>query len=179
MNKTLKIIINGPPGAGKDTFVSFVQKYIPETANLSSIDESKEILKLMGWNGKKTLQARQALSDLKMLWSRFNDGPFLNTVDAANQFEREGMKIVFIHCREHSEILRFEKVFWPFCITIYLFRPGNTEQEADIPQVMREIKYDFRILNYGGLKDLEESARYFSEQLELVWEGLQDAQARH
>ena len=57
-----KIFIqNSVGGSGKDTFASFLNKYIP-THKYSIVDLPKEAAKVLGWDGGKTERDRKFLS---------------------------------------------------------------------------------------------------------------------
>lgn len=72
------VIVNGVAGSGKDKFVSYVKKLSDfKVENLSSIDRVKQIAEsCFGWNGKKNDESRKMLSEMKKVWTDFNNGPF-------------------------------------------------------------------------------------------------------
>ena len=64
------IIINGAAECGKDKFITYISDEIKElnVYNLSTIDPSKEALKILGWDGEtKNEETRQAMVDLKRI----------------------------------------------------------------------------------------------------------------
>ena len=57
------IIINGPPRAGKDTFVEMCEEAGARCFNLSTINYIKDLAEELGWDGTKTPKNRKFLSD--------------------------------------------------------------------------------------------------------------------
>lgn len=99
------VLINGPAGAGKDTFISMVSaiadiKYRFENVNISSIsavDRIKYAARTLGWDSKKDDESRAMLSDLK----DFADKHFNTTVkyiftviDGRDSYKARGVKYV-------------------------------------------------------------------------------------
>lgn len=118
MNKL--IIINGKPKSGKDQFVKFFKKHSNKKVNnLSTVDEVKKIAKKMGWNGEKDYKSRKLLSDLKKIWTEYNDGIFKNL---CNFIDNESDSITFIHSREPEEIKRFKEKYQDYCTTLLIKR---------------------------------------------------------
>ncbi len=72
------IIINGVARSGKDTFIDIFKSLNPNTINISSIDKVKELAREMGWDGTKDDKSRKFLSDLKDLWTDYNNNIFFN-----------------------------------------------------------------------------------------------------
>ena len=67
------VVINGAMTSGKDTFCEFCKDYRGNyIASISTVDYIKEIASNVGWDGKKTPEARKFLSDLKDLTTEFN-----------------------------------------------------------------------------------------------------------
>jgi len=73
------IIVNGSSGVGKDEFANLFKKnYQYKCYNWSTIDKVKKISEHnFGWNGDKTDEARKFLSEIKRIWTEFNNGPFI------------------------------------------------------------------------------------------------------
>lgn len=72
--KNIVVLINGPAGAGKDTFIEMAKlvarmKYDDEhftiIDSISAVDPIKDVARKLGWNGVKDETGRAALSDLK------------------------------------------------------------------------------------------------------------------
>ena len=109
------IIVNGSNNSGKDQFANFFKKhYEYKSVNWSTIDKVKKVSKRnFGWNGKKTDEARLFLSEIKRVWTNFNNGPFVDMTNKITKHysklennDKENM-IYFIHCREPHEIQKF------------------------------------------------------------------------
>ena len=109
MAKTV-VVINGSGGVGKDTLCDIIAtKY--KCQNESSIVPIKEIAtKYGGWEGQKDAKSRKFLSDLKLLFSDYNDLPFNYLMDKVKEFSEDSdTKILFVHIREPEEIRKFVK----------------------------------------------------------------------
>ena len=120
MNKWI-FIINGPAGAGKDTFIQAVTNALNEhthlyetVVNFSSIDKVKEIAKLIGWTGGKSERERKFLHELKMLSEEYYDLPFQSMKEVVNKFIDESNTssiFLFLHIREPENIARAAEAF--------------------------------------------------------------------
>lgn len=166
------VIINGCPwpSSGKDTFCKFCKDYRGNyVTSISTVDYIKVIAINVGWNGKKTPEARKFLSDLKDLTIEFTDFPFVSTVKRVNNFFRDieiscgnlNKAVIFIHSREPEEIERFKKEL--NAITLLIRRPEveNQEQSNHADANYLDYNYDYIIINDGTLDDLKEKARKF------------------
>ncbi len=105
MKKTA-FVINGSGGVGKDTLCALAAKHY-KTVNVSSIDPIKSIARENGWTGEKTNEARRFLSELKRVFTEYNQLPFTYTLDAYKKFLSSDDELFFVHIREGSEIERF------------------------------------------------------------------------
>ena len=104
--KKLVVVINGAGGVGKDTLCSFAaQEY--KVRNISSVDPIKELAKQAGWTGEKSDRARKMLSDLKRLFTEYNDLPLRYIREQYGQFLQSEEQVMFVHIREPEEIARF------------------------------------------------------------------------
>ena len=76
-------IINGAPRSGKDTLVDMFEEYLNmRLDNFSTVDFVKDIAaRYGGWDGRKTPKDRKFLSDLKDLFTEWNDIPFADVVE--------------------------------------------------------------------------------------------------
>lgn len=164
------VVINGAPTVGKDAFCEFCKDYRGNyIASISTVDYIKEIATNIGWDGKKTPEARKFLSDLKDLTTEFTDFPFVSTVKRVNNFFRDieiscgnlNKAVIFIHSREPEEIDRFKKEL--NAITLLIRRPEveNQEQSNHADSNYLDYKYDYTIVNDGTFDDLKEKARKF------------------
>lgn len=104
--KKLAIVINGGGGAGKDTLCDFAAKAF-KTVNVSSIDPIKKIAKENGWMGEKTPQARRFLSELKRVFTEYNDLPTKYALEKYKEFLSGDAQLFFVHIREANQIEAF------------------------------------------------------------------------
>ena len=112
--KKMVIIINGKGGSGKDTICDILNKHYPVT-NISTITKVKQAARLIfGWDGRTKSDAdRKFLSDLKDLWTKYNDGPFKYAYEQYKKFRDKPAtaynEIMVIHVREPEEIEKLKK----------------------------------------------------------------------
>jgi hypothetical protein len=173
------IVINGPPQAGKDKFVSIFENVSGyRVKNFSSIDKVKSVAEIcFGWNGKKEEKSRKFLSEMKRIWTEFNDGPYyyiLDKIEVDTKFSLERKKdldknIYFLHIREPKEIDKIKRKFEKNCITLLIrkdavdFIPDN---ESD--KNVEDYEYDFIIENSGKEDELTKEVKKFIKQLKKM-----------
>ncbi len=158
------VIINGTGGSGKDTFVCFTQKYA-QVINYSSIDNIKEIAKIIGWNGTKTEKDRKFLSDLKKLTTEYNDFAFHKVMEAYQEFLNSTYNIMFIHVREPEEITKIKKAIKKNVYTLLIKRTGLENINSNYSdKEIDNYKYDFYIMN-DNLEQLDKEALNFINKL--------------
>lgn len=104
--KKLVVVINGAGGVGKDTLCGFAAEEY-RVRNISSVDPIKELARMAGWEGEKTDRARKMLSDLKRLFTEYNDLPLRYIREQYEQFLKSDEQVMFVHIREPEEIARF------------------------------------------------------------------------
>lgn len=163
------IIINGSASVGKDQFANFFKKhYKHKSVNWSTIDKVKKVSKKhFGWNGKKTNEARLFLSEIKRVWSEFNNGPFedinnkiFNHYSKLNKKDRKNI-VYFIHCREPHEIKKFIEKYNDLCLTILLKRDNVEVPNNESDKNVMNFTYDYVIDNNGDKKLLKEQVLNF------------------
>lgn len=113
-------VINGKPTAGKDELIKRCRIVIKDhdiplhIHNVSSVDGVKEAAKILGWNGVKDDDSRNALSDLKVLSEKVWNGPnkYMQKYieDIPEQVLPEYTDIVFLHVREIENINAIVKI---------------------------------------------------------------------
>ena len=169
--KKLVIIINGKGGCGKDTICDILEKHYP-TKRISTITKVKQAARLMfGWKGGKNLKDRKFLSDLKDLWTDYNDGPFVYAIDQFQKFAEKPVaaynEIFIIHVREPSEIKkikdRINYIGTVPCVTLLIKSPRteSVEYGNDGDDLVNKYPYDFVYSNEAPLDVLEEHFMYF------------------
>ena len=107
--KKLVIVINGVGGVGKDTMCAFVAGAY-RVRNVSSVDPIKAMARMGGWDGDKSDKSRKMLSDLKMLFTQYNDLCLRYITGQYQQFLEGDEQVMFVHIREPEEIARFVAV---------------------------------------------------------------------
>ncbi len=167
------IVINGPAGAGKDTFVELCQEifnkiFHSEVFNFSSIIPVKRLAMEMGWDGVKDEKGRKFLADLKMLWASFNNGPTSYLLECASGVLAG---LVFLHVREPEEILKLKELI-PDVVLLHVDREGALELVNGADDRTLEINYDYYIDNNGDKDALKKICLDFimhllSEELNL------------
>lgn len=161
------VLVNGYPQqqSGKDTVVELTTTYLRDkyqVKNTSTIDEVKNIARMMGWDYNKDEKGRQFLADLKDAWTRYNNGANMkiyNDILEWEEFETLLPKeiILFVHVREPDSIQWFiDKVTEhniPIC-SLLVKRDGIKEFFNDADQNVTKFDYDITLLNQGTLESL-------------------------
>lgn len=158
------IVINGPAGIGKDSFVKEFSKY-RKTINFSSVDKVKEVAKIIGWTGAKLEKDRKFLSDLKALTTKYNDMSYVDTVEAIRKFKKSDNEYMFIHIREKEDI---ERIVKEFKATTLLIVKDNVEiiaSNVSDANIFEYEKYDYTI-KIDVLENLEKYVKDFIKVLE-------------
>lgn len=125
--KKLVIVINGAGGVGKDTLIGAVaEKYV--TRNISSVDPIKELARQAGWTGEKDNKSRKMLSDLKALFTEYNDLSLSYVKSQYEQFLKSDEQVLFVHIREPKEIARFVDTDPDHIKTLLITGPKSQER---------------------------------------------------
>lgn len=169
-------IVNGAPGCGKTSFEVFCKQAALKRGRLvemySTIDFVKDIAHKCGWDGKKTLENRKFLSDLKDLLTEWNDVPFKKTIEAVQSIESHWEiyevwheeNMIFIDCREPREIRRLCEQLNAKSILIRRETNENAEASNHADRDILNYNYDIIIDNNGTLAELEQKAEKFVEK---------------
>ena len=169
------VIVNGKPGVGKTIFESLCRNILGDAycEQRSTVDKVKEIAAQAGWKGTKELKDRKLLSDLKDLFTQYNDMPFEDVINWLDRWEDDlefyGVgnhpHIFFIDDREPEHIDRLKKRL--NAVTILIRRPGDEDTKVSnhADEKVFEYKYDWIINNNGTLDDLQKSAERFINSL--------------
>ena len=166
------IVINGTAETGKDKFVSFVKEITTELRikNYSSIDRVKQIAEIcFGWDGKKNDKSRRLLSEMKKVWSNFNDGPFDTIVDkididlkwSKNAGKDISKNIYFLHVREPEEISKVKKHYRFDCITLLIRKNVDFIPDNYSDKNVEKFDYDYIVDNNKSEKELKKRAEEF------------------
>ncbi len=153
------IIINGPGGCGKNTFIKICRLYLQNTDygnvySYSSIFPIKKYMVKNGmWDGKseKTEEVRKQMAGLKKQLISDGDKPLKYLFGCANKVNAG---LVFFHIREASEIEKvvksFKQKYNQNVYTIHLYRSSPTLKNFNsgvdlISQTMEYKNYDYFI----------------------------------
>lgn len=159
--------------SGKDLFVSLCQKHVSWCGNFSAIDFVKELAYQCGWDGTKTPENRAFLAQLKDLLIQWDDVPFkkikyelykYQLMITMFQFGTDNA-ICFVHCREPSEIRKFEERLG--ATTLLIRRPSveNDEQSNPADAMVLDYVYNYIVMNDGTEEELEKKAIEFLEDM--------------
>ena len=149
------IIINGGAGVGKDKVVKIFRDISGlRIKNFSSVDKVKNISEIcFGWNGKKNEKSRKFLSEIKRIWTEFNDGPnndILNKIDIDTKYCLEKNKdirknVYFLHIREPEEIAKIQKIYGDNCITLIIKKDVELHPNNSSDQNVNNYEYQYTI----------------------------------
>jgi hypothetical protein len=157
------VIINGFPSSGKDTVVKQCEVLRENVSNMSTVDYVKSVAKNCGWDGKKDDRGRRFLSDLKDAMTRYDDIPAKNIIENLKMLDGY---IVFIHCREPSEIASLKEMLG----ATTLFIKNDNVQKIETNHADSEVEdynYDYILDNSGSLGDLIMEADKFLRWLDV------------
>ena len=140
----------------------------------STVDRVKEIAAQVGWVGTKELKDRKFLSDLKDLFTEYNDMPFNDVCKYLEKWENtlkyykadDLPHLFFIDDREPEHIERLKKKL--NAITLLVRRPGDTTAETSnhADAEVFQYHYDCVIDNNGTVEDFKKDAKDF---IDLLW----------
>ena len=162
----LVIIINGKGGCGKDTICDILERHYP-TKRISTITKVKQAARLIfGWKGEKSLKDRKFLSDLKDLWTDYNDGPFVYAIDQFQKFAEKPVaaynEILIMHVREPREIKKIkDRIDYSGtvpCVTLLIKSPRteSVEYGNKSDDLVNKYPYDFLYNNAAPLNKVDE-----------------------
>lgn len=170
--------VNGQRGAGKTTFEDYCYALNPMYVKIySSINFVKEIAKKVGWDGNKTDKDRAFLGELKQLLINYNDAPFKDVCkyirlqhDWMEMRDLDPEKLIFfIDVRESDEIQKFvDKCGAETILVQRALETQNDLSAGDCAEDINNYKYDYYITNNGTLEDLEQCARKFMNEQNLI-----------
>ena len=146
--KPVVIIINGSGRTGKDTFCEYFSKFIPADV-VSSVTLVKKAFKiLVGEDVPKDEAMRKFLSDMKLAWTAYNDGPTKYMINKVKSCTRP---VIFLHIREPEEIdkIKTELQLMGYNVTTLLMRNKNVNKiESNMADLnVENYEYDTIINN--------------------------------
>lgn len=164
--KKLVIVINGAGGVGKDTLIGAVaEKY--GTRNISSVDPIKELARQAGWTGEKDDKSRKMLSDLKAIFTEYNDLSLAYIKSQYEQFLKSDEQVLFVHIREPEQIERFVETAPTRIKTLLVARLDEREYGNDSDDRVHEYSYDLHYSNHFSLELAKtDFLNYFDEWFE-------------
>ena len=161
MEKTV-IVINGAGGAGKDTLCGITARHY-DAVSVSSITPVKEIARRAGWNGVKNPKSRKLLSDLKRIFTEYNDLPGLYLSEEYAKFMNGPHELMFVHIREPREIEKFLSAVHCRKFTLLVKRNGGAGRPMgnDSDDGVEGYAYDRVYINNEPMDLLENSFMSF------------------
>lgn len=158
-------ILNGNQGSGKDAFKEALSKHA-RVLSISTVDTPKMIAKELGWNGEKTDENRNMLSDLKDWWTKYFDGSYEYVTDWLAYFlSGDDFDILTVDSREPEEIERLVNNFDFETILVERDSANHTASNHADSNVHEYDNYDYVIYNNGTLEDLDDLAKAFVENI--------------
>lgn len=174
MDRKLILIINGYPGAGKDTFADAVTGELSDLGwharSTSSIDPIRSMLRKEGIPvDKKGPEERKLLSDIKAAMNAYDRYADRMAMNLAVEFcGRPGDRAIFIHVREPDSI-HFMLSICPGNIlftTVFIDRPFESlNLSNDSDRGVEAYEYQFRFLNNDTKERFEQAAEVFAATL--------------
>ncbi len=172
------IIVNGVASSGKDKFVSFFKDISNgdlRVKNYSSIDRVKQIAEIcFNWNGKKNDKSRRLLSEMKRVWTNYNDGPF-NVINdkiltdlkhSEDKGKDTSVNIYFLHVREPDEILKVKKFYGEQdCVTLLIRKDVDFIPNNNSDKNVENFEYDYVVDNNKSEEELKIRAKEFLNYL--------------
>lgn len=170
MNRNIVVIINGAPKSGKDTFVRQCRDIDEQfnVTNLSLADHYKEyMVKNMGWDRRKTKEARNLLAALiEYDWSHNKcKNVIVEMCNAIRQKAEHKNKInvTFIHCRQPYIISHIidkctVALYGVEVHTLLVSRALTEFPTNDADRCVNDYNYDHVVYNDGTVEDLHDRA---------------------
>ena len=170
------VIVNGKPCVGKSTFERLCAGIVGGAycKQRSSIDRIKEIAKFAECYAFKMPKGRKLLSDLKKIFTEYNDLPTIDIFKTLNEWLGElryyhvdnNPHVLFVDDREPAHIIHLKEELEKAnvkVVTLLIRRPvydeAATSNSSD--ENVFNYKYDYEIDNDGDLESLNEQAIRF------------------
>lgn len=179
MDRKIILIINGYPGAGKDTFADVVVGALSDIGwharSVSSIDPIRAMLRKEGIPvDRKGPAERKLMSDVKAAFNAYDRYADRLAVKAALDFvQRPGDRAIFVHVREPDSIEFMDGIvqqanpsgkFW--FTTVFIERQFDSAVLSnDSDRGVEAHEYTFRVFNNDTREKFEEAAELFAQTL--------------
>jgi len=180
-HKTLVVVINGRPRAGKDTFVAYTKHHLSikgyAGASFSSIQPVKDMINNAGiYVGAKTDKDRDLMSEIGDAVEKHSEFRFENCMSQVVSFHlnKSAPGVIFLHIREKHLIDKMENWVKDLPKTQFLKiilksdRSQNVTSNASDANV-DDIIYDHYLFNNGTLADLDatvqDNLKFFTNYL--------------
>lgn len=166
--KKLAVVINGAGGVGKDTLCAFAAgKY--RVRNVSSAEPVKAVARTGGWNGEKDDRSRRLLSDLKALFTGYNDLCFRYILEEYRRFLEGEEEVLFVHIREPEEIARFAATLSGRAATLLITNSARAARVYRNPSDDNVAGYPYDY-TYDNRLPLEETETAFLALLDRIFQ---------
>ncbi len=167
---TCVILINGKAGVGKDTFVNYCKEFVNENnldvivENLHRSDLPKKALRLIGWDGNKTIEARELLVKLTDFGENFGM-TYDYLVNYLSTLEEGKSKLIFYHVRDPESIEKLKNHLrsynvWPMTLLITRYTEDIEPDVWGIEDYNYDFKFELNSLEYSKV-----SAEAFVESI--------------
>lgn len=174
------IIVNGPPRAGKDTFIGFLTSILRakniDVDAFSSIDPLRDMLTDAGFDlTKKTEADRKLLSVVGAAVEEHSSWRMRQCVNRIDEFafslRDPANSVIFLHIREPHNIATIR--LWATaskdghtCSTVLIESIHAEKVTSNASDAgVKDMGYDYTVENNGSLNDLLATTRDFAMQL--------------
>ena len=166
------LVLNGMPRSGKSTFCEYAFENRGQVYSMSTIDRIKQVALFAGWHGEKDAKSRKMLSDLKDLFTEYNDLPHQSVLNDMNyrltMYEACKLpteNIIFIvESREPEDLERWENEYG--ARSVLVTKPGLVHEASN--HADGDVKlhnYHYHIINNGDLDEWKLSTVGFIDKI--------------
>lgn len=167
MSKTIIVIVNGKPKAGKDQLIEYVEDRLKSlnipSDSFSSIQPVKDMMENIGINvTNKTPEDRKLLADIGdslELHSNFKSYKCIETVNNWNQ-KQELNNVFFLHVREKKMIDYIQEYYSNIdainIVKVLVTSPRQINKSSNSADAnVGDIDYEYTVKNDGDLGHLD------------------------